>query len=78
MGYWQHNKTRQHHQIRQQQSQSAKPIIRAYAYDRGIDRQVKDRVLSASWTNDGQYLALGLFNGNITIRYTLLSVVLFQ
>ena len=30
--------------------------------------KVKDRVLTASWTNDGQYLALGLFNGNITIR----------
>jgi intraflagellar transport protein 122 len=30
--------------------------------------KVKDRVLTASWTTDGQYLALGLFNGNITIR----------
>ena len=30
--------------------------------------KVKDRVLTASWTNDGQYLALGLFNGCVTIR----------
>ena len=30
--------------------------------------RLKDRVLTASWTNDGQYLALGLFNGNVTIR----------
>eukprot|EP01051_Picozoa_sp_SAG22_P018253 SAG22_NODE_3022_length_2017_cov_2.015120_1_plen_377_part_00 len=30
--------------------------------------KVKDRVVTAAWTNDGQYLALGLFNGTITIR----------
>jgi intraflagellar transport protein 122 len=30
--------------------------------------KVMFRVLSASWTNDGQYLALGMLNGHISIR----------
>jgi intraflagellar transport protein 122 len=30
--------------------------------------KVSAKVLSASWTNDGQYLALGQFNGHISIR----------
>ena len=30
--------------------------------------QVSGRVLSMSWTNDGQYLALGQFNGHVSIR----------
>lgn len=30
--------------------------------------KVSSRICSASWTNDGQYLALGLFNGSISIR----------
>ncbi|EDQ88458.1 uncharacterized protein MONBRDRAFT_26180 [Monosiga brevicollis MX1] len=28
------------------------------------------RICSCSWTNDGEYVALGLFNGNISIRNT--------
>ena len=30
--------------------------------------KVSAKVLTASWTNDGQYLALGQFNGHISIR----------
>ena len=30
--------------------------------------KVNSRVTACSWTNDGQYLALGLFNGLVTIR----------
>ncbi|KAJ3139735.1 hypothetical protein HK101_003620, partial [Irineochytrium annulatum] len=30
--------------------------------------KVPARILTASWTNDGQYFALGLYNGNISIR----------
>ena len=30
-------------------------------------RKVPSRVCSCSWTNDGQYFALGLFNGIVTI-----------
>jgi intraflagellar transport protein 122 len=30
--------------------------------------KVKDRCLTAAWTTDGQHLALGLFNGQVTIR----------
>ncbi|XP_020611190.1 intraflagellar transport protein 122 homolog isoform X2 [Orbicella faveolata] len=30
--------------------------------------KVSSRVTSCSWTNDGQYLALGLFNGFVSIR----------
>mmetsp|Transcript_3049 Transcript_3049/g.4655 ORF Transcript_3049/g.4655 Transcript_3049/m.4655 type:complete len:1198 (+) Transcript_3049:84-3677(+) len=30
--------------------------------------KVNSKILCTSWTNDGQYLALGMFNGNISIR----------
>ncbi|KAI8615618.1 hypothetical protein BC830DRAFT_282435 [Chytriomyces sp. MP71] len=30
--------------------------------------KVPARILTASWTNDGQYFALGLFNGHVSIR----------
>eukprot|EP01147_Barroeca_monosierra_P010401 gene10401-2532_t len=30
--------------------------------------RVPSRICAASWTNDGQYVALGYFNGNISIR----------
>jgi intraflagellar transport protein 122 len=30
--------------------------------------KVSGKVLSCSWTNDGQYLALGQFNGHVSIR----------
>ena len=30
--------------------------------------KVSSKILSASWTNDGQYLALGHLNGIISIR----------
>lgn len=30
--------------------------------------QVSSKVLSQAWTSDGQYLALGQFNGHISIR----------
>ncbi|KAI8842583.1 WD40-repeat-containing domain protein [Chytridium lagenaria] len=30
--------------------------------------KVPARILAVSWTNDGQYFALGLYNGNISIR----------
>lgn len=30
--------------------------------------KVSSRVTSCSWTNDGQYFAVGLFSGVITIR----------
>ncbi|KAJ3332247.1 hypothetical protein HDU76_000838 [Blyttiomyces sp. JEL0837] len=30
--------------------------------------KVPSRILTVSWTNDGQFFALGLFNGNISIR----------
>eukprot|EP00735_Rhodelphis_limneticus_P013896 TRINITY_DN7858_c0_g1::TRINITY_DN7858_c0_g1_i1::g.23657::m.23657 TRINITY_DN7858_c0_g1::TRINITY_DN7858_c0_g1_i1::g.23657 ORF type:complete len:1206 (-),score=375.70,sp/A8WGF4/IF122_XENTR/55.15/0.0,WD40/PF00400.27/1e+02,WD40/PF00400.27/1.8e-10,WD40/PF00400.27/5.9e+02,WD40/PF00400.27/14,WD40/PF00400.27/0.33,WD40/PF00400.27/13,WD40/PF00400.27/0.039,WD40/PF00400.27/1.9e+02,Coatomer_WDAD/PF04053.9/43,Coatomer_WDAD/PF04053.9/56,Coatomer_WDAD/PF04053.9/70,Coatomer_WDAD/PF04053.9/0.32,Coatomer_WDAD/PF040 len=30
--------------------------------------KVSSRILCASWTNDGQYLALGMFNGQVGIR----------
>eukprot|EP00854_Cymbomonas_tetramitiformis_P014886 gene14886-17599_t len=30
--------------------------------------KVSSKILSMAWTNDGQYLALGQFNGNISIR----------
>ena len=30
--------------------------------------KVQSKILSASWSNDGQFLALGMFSGQITIR----------
>ena len=30
--------------------------------------QVTSRVVSLAWTNDGQFLALGLYDGHISIR----------
>ena len=30
--------------------------------------KVHSRVTACSWTNDGQYLALGLYNGIVSIR----------
>ena len=30
--------------------------------------RVSSRICAASWTNDGQYIALGHFNGNVSIR----------
>ncbi len=30
--------------------------------------QVSSKVVSLAWTNDGQFLALGLYNGQISIR----------
>eukprot|EP00002_Diphylleia_rotans_P020025 TRINITY_DN3881_c0_g1_i2.p1 TRINITY_DN3881_c0_g1~~TRINITY_DN3881_c0_g1_i2.p1 ORF type:complete len:1192 (+),score=258.09 TRINITY_DN3881_c0_g1_i2:235-3810(+) len=30
--------------------------------------KVSSRILSCSWTNDGQFIALGLYNGNVSIR----------
>ena len=30
--------------------------------------QVSSKVLTLSWTNDGQYLALGQFDGEVSIR----------
>jgi len=30
--------------------------------------KMPSKVLSASWTNDGQYIALGMFNGTVSIR----------
>eukprot|EP00040_Diaphanoeca_grandis_P002902 m.23057 g.23057 ORF g.23057 m.23057 type:complete len:1216 (-) comp14047_c1_seq1:211-3858(-) len=30
--------------------------------------QIKSKITCASWTNDGRYIALGLYNGNISIR----------
>ncbi|KAI8807645.1 hypothetical protein BJ742DRAFT_739532 [Cladochytrium replicatum] len=35
---------------------------------RGADKQVPSRILTCSWTNDGQYFALGMFGGTISIR----------
>jgi intraflagellar transport protein 122 len=31
-------------------------------------KSVSSKILCCGWTNDGQFLALGLFNGNISIR----------
>ena len=43
-------------------------------------RKVSSRVCSCSWTNDGQYFALGLFNGLVTIwtKVLYLSIYLFM
>eukprot|EP00049_Salpingoeca_infusionum_P018533 m.357671 g.357671 ORF g.357671 m.357671 type:complete len:1216 (-) comp17897_c0_seq1:1469-5116(-) len=36
---------------------------------KNVDKiKCSSRICSTSWTNDGQYVALGLFNGNISIR----------
>ena len=43
-------------------------------------RKVSSRVCSCSWTNDGQYFALGLFNGLVSIwtKVLYLSIYLFN
>lgn len=33
-----------------------------------LKHKVSSRILSASWTNDGQYLALGMMDGKVSIR----------
>ncbi len=30
--------------------------------------KVSNKILCATWTNDGQYLALGMFNGVVSLR----------
>lgn len=42
--------------------------------------KVGARVTCCSWTNDGQYLALGMYNGTISIRnkVSTMNVLIFE